>query len=255
MVLPLGARELEGQVAIITGGGAGIGRATASLFAEHGARLALVDVSDERGEAAAAELQQDSADATYFRCDVTRREAVEAMVQGVLGRFGQIDVLVNNAGGSKVVWLWEMTEAQWDDILNLNLKAPFLGTRAVLPHMMERRRGCIVNLSSCQGASPAPMRAHYSAAKAGIIGFTRTAAIELAPYNIRVNAVAPGTTATERIRRNFDDAGWAQLNASVPLGHVAEPEDLAEAILYLASPRARMVTGQVLHVNGGQVMP
>jgi 3-oxoacyl-[acyl-carrier protein] reductase len=212
-------------------------------------------VADERGGPAARELEEAGADAAYFRCDVTQREAVEQMVQGVLARFGQIDVLVNNAGGSKTVWLWEMTEAQWDEILDLNLKAPFLGTRAVAPHMMERRRGCIVNLSSCQGASPAPMRAHYSAAKAGIIGFTRTAAIELAPYNVRVNAVAPGTTATERVRGHFDEAGWAQLNASVPLGHVAEPEDLAEAILYLASPRGRMVTGQVLHVNGGQVMP
>jgi len=255
MVVPRGARELEGQVAIITGAGAGIGRATARLFAEHGARLALVDVSDERGEAAARELRDGGADAAYVRCDVTRRGDVERMAEDVLGRFGQVDVLVNNAGGSKTVWLWEMTEEQWDDIVNLNLKAPFLGTRAVVPHMMERRSGCIVNLSSCQGASPAPMRAHYSAAKAGIIGFTRTVAFELAPYNIRVNAVAPGTTATERVRGNWDDAGWAKLNEQQPLGRVSEPEDMAEAILFLAGPRSRMVTGQVLHVNGGLVMP
>jgi len=255
MVVQRGARELEGQVAIITGAGAGIGRATARLFAEHGARLALIDVSDERGEAAARELQDGGADAAYVRCDVTRRDDVERMAQDVLGRFGQVDVLVNNAGGSKTVWLWEMTEEQWDDIVNLNLKAPFLGTRAVVPHMMKRRSGCIVNLSSCQGASPAPMRAHYSAAKAGIIGFTRTVAFELAPYNIRVNAVAPGTTATERVRGNWDDAGWAKLNEQQPLGRVSEPEDMAEAILYLAGPRSRMVTGQVLHVNGGLVMP
>ncbi len=255
MVVPRGARELEGQVAIVTGAGAGIGRATVRLFAEHGARVAVIDVDEARGSDTARELRDAGADARYWQCDVTRREAVEAMVQGVLARFGQIDVLVNNAGGSKTVWIWEMSEAQWDEMLDLNLKAQFLGTRAVVPHMMERRQGCIINLSSCQGASPAPMRAHYSAAKAGIIGFTRTVAYELAPYQIRVNAVAPGPTATERVRSHWDDAGWAELNAQQPLGRVSEPADLAEAILFLAGPRSRMLTGQVLHVNGGLVMP
>jgi NAD(P)-dependent dehydrogenase (short-subunit alcohol dehydrogenase family) len=248
-------QELRDQVAVITGGASGIGWATAQLFAAHGAHVALLDLDEHQGLRRAQELQKSGVKAVYHRCDVTRRSEVDAAVDAVLRSLGQIDVLVNNAGGSKTVWIWEMTEEQWDTMVNLNLKHAFLMCRAVIPHMMERRQGSIVNLSSCQAVEPAPMRAHYSAAKAGIIGFTRTVAAEVAPHKIRVNAVAPGPTNSERVRRNFTEEGWAQRNADHPLGRVAEPEDIAEGILFLAGPRARHITGHLLHVNGGLVMP
>jgi NAD(P)-dependent dehydrogenase (short-subunit alcohol dehydrogenase family) len=166
-----------------------------------------------------------------------------------------VDVLVNNAGGSKRVAIWDMTEEQWDGMLALNLKATFLCCRAVIPSMIERQRGAIVNLSSSQGATPAPLRAHYSAAKAGIIGFTRTVAYELAEHGIRVNVVAPGPTNTARVRANFTDATWAARIADHPLKRIGEPRDAAEAIVFLAGPRSSHITGQVLHVSGGLVMP
>jgi 3-oxoacyl-[acyl-carrier protein] reductase len=253
--MPADAQDLRDQVAVITGGAAGIGWATAQLFTAHGAQVALLDLDEAQGAERVRALEAAGARAAFERCDLTRRADVEAAIDAVLRRFGQVDVLVNNAGGSRTVWIWEMTEDEWDAMVNLNLKHAFLCSRAVLPHMMERRRGAIVNLSSCQAVEPAPRRAHYSAAKAGIIGFTRTVAYEVAPYGIRVNAVAPGPTNTERVRANFDAAGWAQRNADHPLGRVGEPEDVAEGILFLASPRARHITGHVLHVNGGLVMP
>ena len=148
-----------------------------------------------------------------------------------------------------------MSEANWDGMLNLNLKSQFMLCRQVVPHMLERRRGAIVNVSSGRGATPAPERAHYSAAKAGVMALTRTLAAELARYQIRVNSVAPGVTGTERARSTFTDEGWKAWAAQQPMGRVGEPEDLAEAIVFLASPRARHITGQIVHVNGGSYMP
>ena len=222
------------------------------MLTQHGARLALLDIHASAGRALAQEL---GSDVLFEACDVTRGDQVAAAVDLVLRRFGQIDILVNVVGGSTTTWFWELTEQQWDQMIEFNLKTTFLTCRAVVPHMLERRQGSIINISSNQAVTPAPMRSHYSAAKAGIIGLSRTLAMELAPYGVRVNVVAPGPTNTERVRSHFTDEGWAERNADHPLGRVAEPNDVAEAILFLASPRSEDMTGQVLHVNGGLYMP
>jgi 3-oxoacyl-[acyl-carrier protein] reductase len=249
-------KDFDQQVVLISGGAMGIGRATAQLFAERGAQIAFFDIREAEGRNFIEELQGKGTKASFYPCDVTRRTDVERGVQGALKDFGQVDVLVNVAGGSKLTPIWELTEEDWDAQVNLNLKAAFLCVRTVIPHMMERRKGSIVSLSSGQGASPAPGRAPYSAAKAGIIGFTRTVATELGPYGIRVNAVAPGATKTERTLAAEAATGeMAKRIATIPLGHIAEPEDIGNAVVFLASEQARHMTGQVLFVNGGNFMP
>ena len=254
-------KEFAGQVALVTGGASGIARATATLLAERGAQLALFDINDQAAADFQGKLRKDGIESSYFRCDVTKWPEVERQVGAVADQFGQIDVLVNVVGGSDGVagtepaWIWEMSEQNWDGMFALNLKSTFLCCRAVTPLMMARRRGAIVNVSSGRGATPAPQRAHYSASKAGVMALTRTMAAELAPHSVRVNSVAPGVTGTERARATFTAEGWQAFAAQQPIGRIGEPEDLAEAIVFLASPRARHITGQILHVNGGNYMP
>jgi 3-oxoacyl-[acyl-carrier protein] reductase len=248
--------DFDQQVVMISGGAMGIGRATARLFAERGAQIAILDIREEEGKRCVEELKSKSTQARFYSCDLTRRADVEKTVEGILRDFGKLDVLANIAGGSKLVPFWEFSEADWDAQLNLNLKAAFLCCRAVVGHMMARKSGSIVNLASGQGASPAPGRCAYSAAKAGIIGFTRTIAMELAPYRVRVNAVAPGATRTERAVAFFTTPEEMQKQAAtIPLGKFAEPEDIGNAVVFLASPMGRHMTGQTLFVNGGNLMP
>ncbi|HLY64359.1 MAG TPA: SDR family NAD(P)-dependent oxidoreductase [Chloroflexota bacterium] len=250
-------RDFEGKVAIVTGGASGIARATARLLAEQGASVAVFDLNEQAGAEVAAGLNQAGATASFHRCDVTSRTEVERAIGAVLDRYDHIDVLANVVGGSDAeggpqpAWVYEMEESEWDAMIAMNLKSTFLCCRFVLPHMMSRRGGTIVNTSSGRAVIPAPQRAHYSAAKAGVIALTLTLSIEAAPYGIRVNSVAPGATHTPRIRRGFTDEQWTAFLAKQPLGRIAEPEDTAEAIVFLAGPHSRHINGQVLHVNGG----
>ncbi len=254
--MPLTLNDFDKQVVLISGGAMGIGRATAQLFAKRGAQIAFFDVREPEGRKLVDEFRAEGTKASFYPCNVTRGVEVERGVQGVLRDFGQVDVLVNVAGGSKLTPFWELTEEDWDAQVNLNLKAAFLCSRAVIHHMMERRRGVIVSLSSGQGASPAPGRAPYSAAKAGIIGFTRTVAAEMGPYGIRVNAVAPGATRTERtLEQNTTTGELDQRVAAIPIGRIAEPEDIGNVVVFIASDFGRHMTGQVLFVNGGNLMP
>jgi meso-butanediol dehydrogenase / (S,S)-butanediol dehydrogenase / diacetyl reductase len=249
-------RSLEDRVALITGAGSGIGRGIASVLAHEGATLVLTDLDEDRARAVADELG-----ATALRHDVTSWTSCQAVVDHTLKSHGQIDILVNNAGVSRSVPFHELDEAEWDRVQNVNVKGVFLTTRAVVPHMMERRRGSIINISSMVGKEAIPLFVHYSASKFAVIGLTQGLAKEMAPYDVRVNAVCPGVvrtplweplleqlSATKGITR---DQAWQEFVDGIPLGRPQEPEDIGEAVAFLASDRARNMTGQGINVTGG----
>jgi len=243
-------------VVIVTGAAKGIGAVTAEAFGREGARIAALDIDGPGVEAVAAGLAARGLDALGLKTDATSAAAVGAAVDAVLVRWGRVDVLVNNAGGFAVMRAFEDTsEAEWEAILRSNLTSAFLVTKAVLPVMKRQRAGRIVNLASVVargGAVRVP--AHYAAAKAGVVALTRMLALEVAEAGITVNAVAPGTTATDRVLAARTPDETARVAAAIPLGRLGQPAEIAEAILFLASEAASFVTGAVLDVNGGQEM-
>ena len=247
--------ETAERVAVITGGSKGIGRAVALKFAREKARLVLVhydadDVAVEETAGLAAEL---GAEAEGRRVDVSSRDDVELLFKDVMDRHGRVDVLVNNAGITRDTLLMRMSEEDWDAVLAVNLKSVFNCTRAVVQPMMKQRRGRIVSISSVVGQIGNAGQANYAASKAGILGFTKSVAREVAPRGITVNAVAPGFVATEMtdgLPQKVKDAFMQQ----IPLGRIGEPDDVAEAVYWLCSDAASYVTGQTIHVNGGMFM-
>ena len=244
------------RVVIVTGAARGIGAVTADAFAWEGARVAAVDLDASGVEATVKRLRDAGADVLGFRTDVAAAAEVATMVQAVLGRWQRIDVLVNNAGGFSAMRRTEdLTDQEWDAVLRSNLTTTFVCARAVLPTMKRQRAGRIVNVSSVVARGNAVLTtAHYASAKAGVLGFTRHLAAEVAPDGITVNAVAPGTTATERVLALRSPEETARLAGTVPVRRLGEPRDIADAILYLASDAAAFVTGVTLDVNGGQSM-
>jgi 3-oxoacyl-[acyl-carrier protein] reductase len=182
------------------------------------------------------------------------RDQVDALVQRTVDTFGRVDILVNNAGRNILSSVAEMTDEQWETVINVCLRGTFYCSRAVLKPMMAQKRGNIVSLSSVAGLRPSDKQAHYSAAKAGIIGFTRTLALEVAPYNIRVNAIAPGLIYNDFLRRIYPDAFFDHAAQHTPLGRMGQPSDIANAICYLVSDEASYVTGQTISINGGTFM-
>jgi NAD(P)-dependent dehydrogenase (short-subunit alcohol dehydrogenase family) len=247
--------ELQEKRAIVTGGGNGIGRASALRLAGEGAAVAVVDLQEDAAAGTAAAIEQAGGRGLGIRADVTRRAEVEALVERVQAAWGGVDILLNNAGGSLTSHFLDLEEDEWDHVVDLNLKAAYLCSRPVARLMVEQGGGRIINVTSNYGVTGSGVRAHYSAAKAGIIGLTKAMALELAPHGITVNALGPGPTATERVRGRYTPEAWAERGRGIPLGRCGEPEDLADAVLFLASDRARYITGQTLHVNGGIVMP
>lgn len=244
------------RVVIVTGAARGIGAVTAEEFAREGARLALVDLDGAAVETTANRVRGAGADACAFQADVAASSVVGSMVNAVLARWQRIDVLVNNAGGFTAIRPTEqVTDEDWDATVRSNLTTVFVCTRAVMPVMKRQRAGRIVNVASVVARSGAVRTAvHYTAAKAGVIGFTRHVAAELAADGITVNAVAPGTTATERVLALRTPDETRRMAENIPLRRLGEPRDIADAILFLASDAAAFVTGAVLDVNGGQVM-
>ncbi len=245
--------RLTGQVAIVTGGARGIGREIALTFANEGADLALFDVNPDQLERTAQELRALGRRAEGVVVDVTDGKQVDEGVAKVLDKLGRIDILINNAGITKDGLLIRMDDAQWDQVLNINLKGTFLCTRAVARHMLKQRRGRIVSISSIVGLIGNPGQANYAASKAGIIGLTKAVAKELASREVTCNAIAPGFIKTEMTDALPEEARQ-RLMSAIPMGTLGEPVDVAQAALFLVSEAARYITGQVLVVDGGLAM-
>ena len=245
--------QLASQVAIITGGARGIGREMALLFAREGADVALFDVNADTLEQTAKELRALGRRAEGIFVDVTDGKQVEDGVGKVLDKLGRIDILINNAGITKDGLLLRMDDAQWDRVLEINLKGTFLCTRAVAKHMLKQRRGRIVNIASIVGIIGNPGQANYAASKAGIIGLTKSVAKELASRGVTCNAIAPGFIKTE-MTEALPEPAKQRLQEAIPMGVLGEPRDVAEAALFLVSDAARYITGHVLVVDGGLAM-
>ena len=245
--------RLKDKVAIITGAGQGIGRAAALRFAEEGAKVAVADIQQGQAEAVAREIVAPGGEAIPIFVDVADRSSVDAMVQRVLDEWGQIDILINNAGILRDARLVKMTEADFDAVISVNLKGVFNCTQAVAPHMIERGTGRIINTSSVVGLYGNFGQTNYVAAKAGVIGMTKVWARELGRKGITVNAVAPGFIATEMIRSIPEKIAQAMIE-KIPLGRMGQPEDIANAYLWLASDEASYVNGAVISVDGGVVV-
>lgn len=241
---------IQNKIAIVTGGGGGIGGAIARRFATEGAKVAVADVDSKTANAVAAELTAQNADAIPLVADVTNKKAVGDMMQAALDRWHRIDILVNVAGGAERIPVIDMTAADWDHVVDMNLKSVFLCSQAVLPVMLKQKYGKIVNISSIYGYTGSATRSSYSAAKAGVSAFTKSLALEVARDGITINAVAPGRVFTERVRSHFSDEAWAAAEAQIPMGRTATPEEIAGAVLFLAIDENKYITGQTIHVNG-----
>jgi NAD(P)-dependent dehydrogenase (short-subunit alcohol dehydrogenase family) len=244
------------RVVVVTGAGRGIARRVALDFAGEGARVVVVDLVEERAKRTTAEIEAGGGTALAIVCDVRDEASVRRMVEDTASAFGQIDVLVNAAGGYTLGRVsHELAAEDWDMVLDSNLKGSFLCCKHVIPHMLRAGGGRIVNFSSNAGRTSSPaLGVHYTAAKAGVLGLTRHLAREYAPQGILVNTIAPGPA---RVERNFEILGeeaMEQLRKDIPLGRYAEPEDLSAAVRFLASEGARHITGATLDVNGGYVM-
>ena len=248
---------LQGQVAMVTGASSGIGRAAAVALAREGACVVVNFCKNQAGaEEAVAAIQAAGGDAFAFRADVTRAADVAAMVSAVRHRWGHIDLLVNNAGDLLARrTLTDMTEEYWDQIMNLNLKSVFLCVKAVWEEMAALKSGCIINVTSIAGHNGGgPGAAAYAAAKGGMLTYTKGLAKELAPYGVRVNGVAPGVIATPYHERYSPGEVFRRFVAAIPLGRAGTSEEVADVIVFLASPAARYLTGETIEVNGGMLM-
>ncbi len=245
---------LQDKVVLVTGASRGIGRAIATHLATHGAHIAFTYLSSvEKGEALSAELQALGVKAKGYRSDASDFQAAESLVTDVVQDFGQLDVLINNAGVTKDTLLMRMTEEQWDDVLRINLKSVFNLTKAATKPMMRAKKGSIINITSVVGLMGNAGQANYAASKAGILGFTKSIAKELGSRNIRSNALAPGFIETE-MTGELNEAQLQEWLKSIPLKRAGKGEDIANACLFLASDMSSYMTGQVLVVDGGMLM-
>ena len=246
-------RELAGQVAFVTGGAAGIGLTVARLLAARGATIGLFDRDAARAQSAATELERSGGQARAYLADVASTESVERALGEALEGLGRVDILVNNAGITRDGLVLRMSDAQWDEVLGVNLMGAFRCSRTAIRPMMKARYGRIVNVSSVVGLMGNAGQVNYAASKAGLLGLTKSLARELSGRGITVNAVCPGYIATE-MTAALPEGVRAELLGKIPLGRLGQPEEFAEVIAFLASPRAGYVTGQVWAVDGGMVM-
>ena len=242
--------DLADQVAIVTGAARGLGQVIAKDLAASGATVACIDVNEELLAETVESIQQAGGKAAAFACDVTDGDRVTAVVKEVVNQFGRLDILVNNAGVTRDNLVMRMKDEEWDLVLGINLRGTFLFTRAAAKPMSKGKRGRIINIASVSGMMGNPGQVNYSASKAGVIGLTRTVSRELSKRNVTVNAVAPGFIATDMAAKLGDEL-LEQIKSETPLGRLGVPQDVADAVLFLASEAASFITGHVLVVDGG----
>jgi len=244
---------LTEKVALITGASRGIGRAMALKFAQEGANVAFTYLSSvEKGQALEAELQAFGVQAKGYRSDASDYKAAEDLVGQVIADFGKLDILINNAGITKDGLLMRMSEEQWDTVITVNLKSVFNLTKAAIKPMMKARAGSIINLTSVVGIRGNAGQSNYAASKAGIIGFTKSVALELGSRNIRSNAIAPGFIETE-MTGEINEKAIEEWKQQIPMKRGGQPDEVADCAVFLASDRSRYITGQVLQVDGGML--
>jgi NAD(P)-dependent dehydrogenase (short-subunit alcohol dehydrogenase family) len=249
-------RKLEGKVALVTGSGSGIGRATALAFAREGAKVIVSDINVSGGEETVAAIHKKGGEARFIRCDVSKSAEVEALIRGTVDTFGRLDCAVNNAGiAGPMVPTADYPEEDWDRVIATNLKGVWLCMRQEIQHMLKQGGGTIANTASVAGLVGFPMAAAYVAAKHGIVGITKGAALEYAKANIRINAVCPGVVRTPMVTVTTDHNKQleAAMIAAEPVGRMAEAEEIAEALVWLCSGAASFVTGAALPVDGAFV--
>ncbi|MGD0517394.1 MAG: 3-oxoacyl-[acyl-carrier-protein] reductase [Thermoguttaceae bacterium] len=242
--------DLTGQAAIVTGAAKGIGRAIAITLARCGAKVACIDINTESLAETVNTIRAAGGTAEPIACDVTDSDRVGAVVDEVVKLWGGLQILVNNAGITRDNMIMRMKDDQWDAVININLKGTFLFTRAAAKPMMKGRQGRIINIASVSGLMGNPGQANYSASKAGVIGLTRTVSRELAGRNITINAVAPGFIATDMTAALGEEI-LQEVRKQIPLGRLGDPQDVADAVLFLASDAASFITGHILTVDGG----
>ncbi len=248
--------KLQDKVAIVTGAGSGIGRGIALAVAQAGAKVVVADVNITAAGEVANEIKQAGFEATAVAMDITNSEQVNEAVAQILATYGQIDILVNNVGWNKVQPFMNTDEAFWDKVISINLKGPIICCRAVLDHMMARNYGKIINISSDSGRVGSTGEAVYSASKAGVIGFTKTLAREMARYKINVNSISPGPTDTPFLAAVAGENPKLMdaVKKGIPWRRLGQPDDIAKVVVFMASDDAEFITGQTLSVSGGLTM-
>jgi len=248
--------RLEGKITIITGSGSGIGRSSALLFAQEGAEVVIVDRDVDKGKETAVEIESAGGRAVFIKADVTDLDSVRTMVEEVITRFGRIDVLFNNAGISGIGMLHEIEPDDWDRIMSVNVKGVYLPSKYVVPHMMKAKLGSIINMSSCIAEIGLARRASYAATKGAVLALTKSMQVDYAAYNIRVNAILPGTIFTPFVedylsKSDDPEAAIALLKSRQLSGDLGRPEDVARAALFLASDESKFMMGSPLYIDGG----
>ena len=246
--------RLKNKVAIVTGAGSGIGRSIALTFAREGAKVVVADLNEKGGLETVDLVKKEKEEAIFVKVDVSQAEDIEQMVEDCLKKFGRVDILVNNAGIVKMSPLHETTEEDWDKILGVNLKSVFLSSKKVLPIMLSQGKGKIINVASIAGLVGFSNLGAYCASKGGIIALTREMALEYAPQKINVNCIAPGVIKTAMTKEMLaDETTRKSLESSTPYPRLGEPEDIAQAAVYLASDESDFVNGEILVVDGGWI--